>query len=57
MSTPSNIIYGGVTPLYLDVQTRMILFWVKLVNGTIENKLSSTVYRVIYEMYAARSVV
>ena len=58
-STPSNMIYGelGVTPLYIDVQTRMILFWAKLVNSTIENKLSSTVYRVIYEMHAARRFV
>ena len=58
-STPSNMIYGelGVTPLHIDVQTRMILFWAKLVNSTIENKLSSIVYRVIYEMHAARRFV
>ena len=35
----------------------MILFWAKLVSSTVENKLSSTVYRVIYEMHAARRFV
>ena len=58
-STPSNMIYDelGITPLYIDVQTRMSLFCAKLVNSTIENKLSSTVYRVIYEMHATRRFV
>ena len=39
-STPSNMIYGelGVTPIYIDVQTRIISFWTKLINSPIENK-------------------
>ena len=46
-SRPWNMIYGelGVAPLYIDVQSRIISFWTKLVDSPIENKLSSKVYR------------
>ena len=52
------MIYGelGVAPLYIDVQTRIISFWTKLVDSPIENKLSSKVYRVIYETHASNKV-
>ena len=58
-STPSNMIYGelGVTPIYIDVQTRIISFWKKLINSPIENKLSSNVYKIIYEMHASNKIV
>ena len=52
------MIYGelGVAPLYIDVQSRIISFWTKLVESPFENKLSSKVYRVIYEMHASNKV-
>ena len=52
------MIYGelGVAPLYIDVQSRIISFWTKLVDSPIENELSSKVYRVIYEMHASNKV-
>ena len=47
-STPSNIIYGefGIYPLEIDVFTRMISFWAKLVTSE-EIKLSSDMYWVL----------
>ena len=47
---PSYMIYGelGVTPLYIDIQSRMISFWTKLVLYTENAKFSSTVYAAIY---------
>ena len=52
------MIYGelGVAPLYIGVHSRIISFWTKLVDSPIENKLSSKVYRVIYEMHASNKV-
>ena len=48
-STPTYIIYGefGIYPLEIDVYTRMISFWTRLV--TLENyKLSSDMYWILY---------
>ena len=45
-----------IAPLYIDVQSRIISFWTKLVDSPIENKLSPKVYRVIYEMHASNKV-
>lgn len=58
-STPSNMIYGelGVMPLYIDIQTRIISFWTKLVQNTADNKLSSVVYNIAYELHAAKKIV
>ena len=44
-TTPSYMIYGelGVTPLYVDIQSRFSL-WTKLVLNAEKAKLSSTVY-------------
>ena len=49
-STPSYLIYGelGITPLYIDIQSRMISFWTKLVLNAENVKLSSTVYAAMY---------
>ena len=53
------MIYGelGGSLLYIDVQSRIISFWTKLVDSPIETKLSSKVYRVIYEMHAPNKVI
>ena len=52
------MIYGelGVTPLYIDVQTRIISFRTKLDNPN-ENKLSSTVYSIIYDKHTSNKKV
>ncbi|MCG7879466.1 MAG: reverse transcriptase family protein [Candidatus Thiodiazotropha endolucinida] len=57
-STPSNFIYGelGINPLYIDIQTRMISFWTKLIENNATDKLSSTVYNIIYEMHNANKI-
>ena len=41
-SIPSNMIYGelGITPLYIDIQTRMVSFWTKLIESNATDKLS-----------------
>ena len=51
-STPSFMIYGelGVTPLEIDIKTRILSFWANFIEGTENDKLSSTVYGIIYEM-------
>ena len=57
-STPSNMVYGelGVITLYIDIQTRIISFWTKLV-GNAESKLSSTVYKLLYERHESQQIV
>ena len=51
-STPTFMIYGelGVTRLSIDIINRVISFWSRLLTGT-ENKLSSSIYTVIYQMH------
>ena len=51
-STPTFMIYGelGVTPISIDIKNRVISFWSRLLTGT-ENKLSSSIYTVIYQMH------
>ena len=51
-STPSNMLYGelGITPLYIDIQTRIVSFWSKLIeNDTV--KLTSSVYQIMLELH------
>ena len=57
-STPSKMVYGelGVMPLYIDVQTRIISFWKKIV-GNAESKLYSTVYKLLYERHEPQQIV
>lgn len=57
-STPSNMIYGelGVLPLYIDIQTRIISFWTKLIENREMNKLSSTVYTLLLQMHNSNAV-
>lgn len=52
-STPSYMIYGelGATPLYIDIQVRLVSFWCKLIENSDKHKLSSFVYDAIYELH------
>ena len=52
-STPSYMIYGelGATPLYIEIQSRIISFWAKLIVNKENAKLSSTVYAAIYSLH------
>ena len=56
--TPSFMIYGelGVTPLEIDIKTCILSFWAKLIEGIENDKLSSTVYVIIYEMHKNRLI-
>ena len=57
-STPSYMIYRelGATPLYIDIQSRLISFWAKLILNTDKAKLSSTVYAAIYSLREANEI-
>ena len=57
-TTPSYMIYGelGVTPLYVDIQSRLISFWTKLVLNAEKAKLSSTVYGAIYNLHEDKQI-
>ena len=52
------MVYGelGVMPLFIDIQTRIISFWTKLV-GNADSKLSSTVYKLLYERHDSQQIV
>ena len=53
-STPSFMIYGelGITPIVLDIKSRIISFWAKLVTANDDNKkLSSLMYDFIYQIH------
>lgn len=54
-TTPSYMIYGelGIMPLAVDIQTRIISFWAKLIEGNEYQKLSSEIYNIIYELHNA----
>ena len=51
-STPAYIIYGelGVKPIALDIKTRAISFWSKLISQE-GNKLSASMYQIIFHMH------
>ena len=51
-TTPNYMIYGefGIFPIKIDIYTRMITFWGKLVE-TQNSKLSSLVYKIVFSMY------
>ena len=52
-STPSCMVYGelGIHPLEIDVKTRTVKFWTKLVCDQ-NSKYSSLMYRVLYNLYS-----
>ena len=51
-STPSYMLYGelGVMPLKVDIHTRIISFWSKLIENNPSYKLSSMMYNIIYSL-------
>ncbi|MEW8547526.1 MAG: reverse transcriptase family protein, partial [Candidatus Thiodiazotropha sp.] len=53
-TTPSFMIYGelGITPIILDIKSRIISFWTKLTAVNDETKtLSSLMYDLVYQMH------
>ena len=53
-STPTFVIYGelGVTPLSVEIKTRAISFWSKIVSGHAQpTRLSCQTYMVLYNMH------
>ena len=57
-STPSYMIYGelGIMPLYIDIQTRCISFWSKLIENDNPKKLSVMMYRVLFDLSKRNNV-
>ena len=55
-STPNSMVYGefGAFPLEIDVQTRMISFWVKLLDQN-TTKLSNILYQIVYNSDVSES--
>ena len=56
-STPSYMIYGelGILPMSLFVKCRMVNFWIRTLEAK-ENKLSSILYKSLYERYETNMV-
>ena len=55
-STPSYMIYGetGTLPLSVNIKNRLISFWARIIQNTIEDatlKLSTKIYLIIYDLY------
>ena len=52
------MIYGELRaiPLYIDIQTRIISFWCNLIQISEKDKLSSTVYKAIYELQEQKEI-
>jgi len=50
-STCSNMVYGelGVMPVNIDVKTRMIVYWAKLICGN-QGKISNLIYSLLYKL-------
>ena len=57
-ATPSYMIYGelGVTPLYVEIQKRIVSFWCTLIDNYENNKLSSLIYNLVYEMHMQKRI-
>lgn len=52
-STPSYMIYGelGIVPISVDIQSRILTYWTKLIEDTEFTKLSSGMYYAIHTLY------
>ena len=52
-STCTNMVYGelGITPLLLHAQSRMIMFWSKIIEPTGQNKLSNALYQLLFKLH------
>ena len=49
-STPTAMVYGetGIMPLKVDVQSRLITFWTKITDTTVnQTKLSTNIYLIL----------
>jgi hypothetical protein len=60
-STPSYMVYGelGITPISLDINSRILSFWSNLVeyqNGNMQSKLSAQVYSLLHGMHSEKKV-
>ena len=57
-ATPSYMIYGelGITPFYVEIQKRIVSFWCKLIDNYENNKLSSLIYNLVYEMHMQKRI-
>jgi hypothetical protein len=53
-STPTSMIYGelGQFPLEVQAKSRLLNYWYKLIKAYPTNKLSSNMYRFVYESYS-----
>ena len=49
--------YGelGVKPILIDIKTRVVSFWSRLLTET-ENKLSSLMYKIEYQMHKNKQI-
>ena len=56
-STTSNMIYGelGKFPIEITAKSRMLSYWFKLVHNKNSDKLSSIIYKLMYNMYVTDS--
>ena len=52
-STPSLMLFGetGYYPLWVSIKVRMLCFWFKLVSDQNGNKLSVTIYKLLYASF------
>ena len=50
------MVYGelGITPLKVDISTRIVSFWSKLVNNIENSKLSSLIYNILFVLHNAK---
>ena len=52
-STCTNIVYGelGITPLLLHAQSRMIMFWSKIIEPTGQTRFSNAMYQLLFKLH------
>ena len=57
-STPTFMIYGelGVTPFEIDIKTRILSYWAKLIENKENGILSSDIYSITYEMHKRKII-
>ena len=57
-STPSYMIYGelGIMPLSVEVQTRLISFWSKIIDNSNNEKLSTEIYKIIHTLHSENKI-
>jgi hypothetical protein len=52
-STPSVMVFGetGIFPISIAIKSRLLCFWLRICNNPFNTKLSSVVYRCLYNMH------